>query len=290
MKIALLGVTGMLGNTVLEVFSQSKYDLLLTARGESFLSKIKRGEKHKLDAQKSTVSELEEIIKDCDYAVNCIGIIKSYIHDNNSKEVQTAIEVNSLFPHKLSLAAKNSGTKIIQIATDCVFDGSKGNYNENDKHNPLDVYGKTKSLGEVFEDNVLNLRCSIIGKELKSKTSLLEWFLNQPLNAKVNGFNNHLWNGLTTKVFAKICLGIISNNVWFSGLQHIVPKDYLSKAQMLKIFAKTFNREDININEMNAEESINRTLSTLDSKRNKDIWQMASYDQIPSVEDMIKDM
>ena len=43
--------------------------------------------------------------------------------------------------------------KVIQIATDCVFDGLKGNYTEDDKHNAIDVYGKTKSLGEVSADN-----------------------------------------------------------------------------------------------------------------------------------------
>ena len=41
----------------------------------------------------------------------------------------------------------NINCKLI-ISTDCVFNGEKGNYNENSIKNATDIYGKTKSLGE----------------------------------------------------------------------------------------------------------------------------------------------
>ena len=93
--------------------------------------------------------------------------------------------------------------KIYQIATDCVYDGSNKLYSENSLHNPLDVYGKSKSLGEVDNKNFFNIRASIIGKEIKNHKSLYDWFRNQNKNSKVNGFTNHLWNGITTKSFRK---------------------------------------------------------------------------------------
>src|SRR3989339_2258668 len=40
-------------------------------------------------------------LEDVDYVINCIGIIKPYCHDDNQKEVEDAIYVNALFPHKL---------------------------------------------------------------------------------------------------------------------------------------------------------------------------------------------
>jgi dTDP-4-dehydrorhamnose reductase len=46
-----------------------------------------------------------------------------------------------------------SNCKIFQIATDCVFSGSKGNYNEKNLHDAFDVYGKSKSLGEINNKN-----------------------------------------------------------------------------------------------------------------------------------------
>ena len=272
-KIAILGIDGMLGSAVYKIFSQTKLNIIGINRSI-------------LDVQHAGVNEIKNAVKDSDYIINCVGIIKPYIHDDNKAEVERAIEVNALFPHKLS----KCGIKTIQIATDCVYDGVKGNYIETDKHNALDVYGKTKSLGEVSSENFLNLRCSIIGPEKKSKKSLLEWFLNQPANAEVNGFKNHQWNGITTFAFAKICKGIIENELWFHGLQHIIPLNALNKSDMLKVFAEVFSRKDIKINEINADESINRTISTLNTQKNKQLWEAAGYGQIPSLEKLINEI
>lgn len=275
-KIAILGKTGMLGSATNAEFKK-EYDLIATTRYE-------------LDAECSLEQDLEKILKGCDYAINCIGIIKPYIHDDNSYEVQRAIKVNSLFPHRLANVANVTGTKIIQIATDCVYDGQKGNYDEESFHNPIDIYGKTKSLGEVCAENFLNLRCSIIGLEQKSFLSLLEWFLNQPQNAEVSGYLNHYWNGITTRAFAKICRGLIEKRAWFSGHQHILASDAPSKAQMLKIFAEVFNREDIKIENLNSKIPINRTLNTLNPELHQNIWQYAGYNEIPTVEKMVREL
>ena len=269
-KISILGIDGMLGSAVFDVFKKSKFDIIGINRS-------------KLDAISAEINDIRKVIDNSDYIINCIGIIKPYIDDNNSCEVERAIQINALFPYKLS----QCGCKVIQIATDCVFDGKEGNYKETDKHNALDVYGKTKSLGEVNSENFLNLRCSIIGLEKKSKKSLLEWFINQNRDAKVNGYMNHFWNGITTYVFAKICMGIIENDLWFSGLQHIVPANILSKADMLYLFSEVFSRRDISIDKINANEGINRTLGTNNEIRNKQLWEAAGYSRIPNIEEMI---
>ncbi len=276
-KIAILGSTGMLGCTVEKYFKESGQDIISITRNI-------------LNAETCNIQDIVKVLDGCNYAINCIGIIKPYIHNDNSFEVQRAINVNGLFPHKLAEASKITGTKIIQIATDCVYDGIKGSYIESDPHNATDVYGKTKSLGEVNSENMLNLRCSIIGREQKSYLSLLEWFLNQPQNARLKGFKNHLWNGITTNAFAKICLGIIQDNTWFNGLQHVEPKDTVTKAQMLHIFKTVFNRNDIEVEDINAQNAINRTVKTINPKKNVELWQNAGYSVIPTVEEMIEEI
>lgn len=274
-KIAILGKTGMLGSCMEKIFSHAGQKIISTTRNE-------------LDAQTCQIEDIIKILSGCDYCINCIGIINSYIHDNNYNDVQRAIEVNALFPNKLAKASSYTKTKVIQIATDCVFDGTMGLYDETSRHNAYDVYGKTKSLGEITSDLFLNLRCSIIGREKKSYLSLMEWFLRQPKNAKVNGFANHYWNGVTTDAFSRICLGIIVNNNWFSGFHHLVPKDIVTKAQMLKMFADTFCRTDIQIAELNTDIGVNRTLSTINPDINHDLWKQAGYFSIPSVLEMIQ--
>jgi dTDP-4-dehydrorhamnose reductase len=271
--VAVLGVNGMLGSAVYKILKDTSIDIIGITRNE-------------LDAQTASVGDIERVVGDCDYIINCIGIIKPYIHDDNPFEVERAIAVNSIFPHKLA----RCGIKTIQIATDCVFDGVKGHYDETDKHNAFDVYGKTKSLGEVRSEHFLNLRCSIIGLEKDHKKSLLEWFLNQPEHVKVDGFRNHIWNGVSTIAFAKICKGIIENKVWFNGLQHIVPNNIVSKSDMLKVFATVFGRRDIAIRDIDAKDAIDRTISTINNRKNKLLWEIAGYDEIPDVEDMVEEI
>jgi dTDP-4-dehydrorhamnose reductase len=181
-----------------------------------------------------------------DYIINCIGIIKPYCQDNDPEGVVKAIQVNALFPHELSSFCPK--INIIQIATDCVFSGKEGKSKENKPHDPLDVYGKTKSLGEVHKNNFLNLRCSIIGPENKHKKSLLEWFLGQKENSVLKGFTHHYWNGITTLQFAKVCEKIISQNIFSEMIKiqhthHVVINNTVTKYELLNIFKTIFHKK-----------------------------------------------
>jgi dTDP-4-dehydrorhamnose reductase len=294
-KVAILGCTGMLGSITVDWFAKSgNFELITTYRDEqeakSFKSTYPNIDFRKLDAEKASLDKIVESIRGADWVINAIGIIKPYIHDDNAHEVERAIRVNSLFPHLLAKAAEKTKGKIIQIATDCVYSGEKGKYIENDLHDALDVYGKTKSLGEAYFGNIYHLRCSIIGPELKAHLSLMDWFLGQPKAAELNGFTNHQWNGLTTLHFARICQGIIEENLLFEHSQHVVPGNLISKANLLRSFAKEFNREDIVINDVEAPKVIDRTLLTSDESLNSKIWKSAGYDKPPTVEQMVTEL
>lgn len=291
-KVALIGSSGMLGSMVLDAMHyEAKFELIATVRGEELIQNDYKGvEWRVLNAEETDVESLAGIICDASWIINNIGIIKPYIHDDNPQEIEMAIAVNSLFPHKLARAAALKGSRVLQIATDCVYSGAKGQYVESDLHDALDVYGKTKSLGEVFLPHVNNLRCSIIGPEPKSFVSLLEWFRRQPDNAQVNGFTNHQWNGVTTLHFARLCKGIIEANLKLPHVQHVVPSGTVSKAELLQCFAREFNRHDITINPVEAKTVINRTLVTNDEDMNRSLWSAAGYSSPPSVPQMVAEM
>lgn len=252
--ILVLGATGMLGSMVSEML---ELDLRTLSRPE-------------FNAEYDYLLAGDDI----DRIINCIGLIKPYCDD-----VQRAIRVNALFPYDLP-----PGT--IQIATDCVYSGKKGNYSETDLHDAEDVYGKTKSLGEAAHLN--NLRCSIIGPERKNHLSLLDWFLSQEVES-VNGFTNHLWNGITTLHFARICTGIIKEQIELPNLQHIVPADKVTKAELLEIIAEAYNKP-INIKPVEADTTVDRTLTTNDPSLNRTIWQAAGYSEPPTIKQMIKEL
>ena len=294
-KIAILGCTGMLGSMTLEVLvKDSNFEIIATYRDpygiKRLVNKYPQVTFCGFDVEKTTLKGISKVIDSANWVINAIGVIKPYIHDDNAHEVRRALYINAQFPYLLAQAANRSRAKVIQIATDCVYSGQKGYYVETDPHDGLDAYGKTKSLGEVYAENVYHLRCSIIGPELKAHNSLLDWFLSNPRGAEVNGFTNHYWNGLTTLHFAKICCGIINNDLKLSHLQHIIPANELSKAALLKSMAKQYLREDITIKAVEVPVSINRTLSTVDEKINSELWRSAGYTSAPTIEEMIEEL
>ena len=221
-----------------------------------------------------------------DYAINCIGLIKQAM-GVSLEDQRKAIEINSHFPVLLSLAASETGTKIISIATDCVYSGRLGQYSENELHDPVDVYGKSKSLGEVVSPLDMTLRCSIIGKEMSSHRSLISWVINQPFNATIDGYNNHKWNGLTTLHFAKIAYGIIETDSHKNQISHIIPADILTKERLVSSIAEIFGRPDIRVDCVNTPTRIDRSLQTNSPDRNEGFWRLAGYTQAPSIKTML---
>jgi dTDP-4-dehydrorhamnose reductase len=279
-KVLVLGATGMLGGACMEILERDpEIDLFGTARN-------KKSDFLVFDAKVDSLSKILGEVKPT-WIINCIGIIKPYISENNQASVENAIRINSEFPFLLASAAEKIGSKVIQIATDCVYSGVIGSYAESDLHDATDAYGKTKSSGEVPALNVMHLRVSIIGPEVGRSTSLLEWFRNQPNGAKLNGFTDHIWNGVTTHVFGKICLGIIKNNSFRPGPHHLIPKDNVTKAELLRIFVRAFNRPDIVISDHVNPVGIDRTLVTDDLEFNNILWRQAGYASPPTIEEMV---
>jgi len=280
-KVLILGATGMLGHACYLVFkSDPNFESIATSR-------IIKKDMKLFDANKDSIDYLIKEISP-DWVINCIGIIKPHINENNFNSTKNAILINSLLPHQLASAISNLPMKVIQIATDCVYSGKEGGYTENSLHDPLDVYGKTKSLGEVASEQFFHIRASIIGPEYGRSTSLQEWFLNQPKNAEVNGFTDHLWNGLTTHHFALLAKAIVLADGNFSGTQHVIPGNIVTKADLLETFAKVYNRKDIKINPIVSKVRIDRTLNTQNILTSNSLWALAGYDKPPTIQEMIE--
>jgi dTDP-4-dehydrorhamnose reductase len=294
-KLVVLGGSGMLGSMVVDVFQRDpEFELTATVRtpvlASDFGARIPDVQWRLFDAASTTKDACVTAIAGAQWIINAVGITKPYAHDDNPDEVENAIRINSIFPYRLAAAAKETGARVLQIATDCVYSGQKGSYTESDPHDPLDVYGKTKSLGEVLHPGTHCLRCSIIGPEPKASVFLLEWFRRQMHSARVNGFTNHQWNGVTTLQFAKLCMGIIKNDIPLSHLQHVIPTGTISKYEMLQVFGKEFGRTDLQISPTEAKTVVDRTLSTTCEKRNCQLWAAAGYAHPPTVPEMIAEL
>ncbi|MDQ7844002.1 MAG: sugar nucleotide-binding protein [Armatimonadota bacterium] len=294
--VLVLGASGMLGSMVTDVLARAP-DLAVTAtvRDEGLRAaaqeRLPSVEWLRFDA--ATWDPRRAPLpgqRPGSWVINCIGITKPLIRDDHPAEVLRALQINSLLPYALAEAVASAGGRMIQIATDCVFSGRRGAYTEADPHDPLDVYGKSKSLGEPHLPGVHHLRCSIIGPEPKDYKFLLEWFVRQPRGASVQGYRNHRWNGVTTLHFARVCLGVITSGLPLPPLHHLVPGGALTKAEMLHVFSEVYGRQDIAIREVDAKDVIDRTLATTDPATNAALWAQAGYVTPPTVPEMIREL
>ena len=144
--------------------------------------------------------------------------------------------------------------KFIQISTDCVFNGDKGNYQEKSIPNANDVYGKSKAAGEINDKINLTLRTSTIGHELFTKHGLLEWFLSQ--NLICYGYSRAIFNGFPTSHFAQILSKIIKKDI--TGLLN-VSGFKINKFVLLKKIKKIYKKNIII--KKNTSIKINRSLN-----------------------------
>jgi dTDP-4-dehydrorhamnose reductase len=220
-KVIILGSTGMLGSMLLEYFVATKrYKIGASVRDVNF-------ETDNIFVFNPLFDYMEEL-PEADVYINAIGTIKPFMLNNMSD----SIYLNSLFPRDLADWCEKRGFKLIHITTDCVFSGKDGNHNEDSLHDALDDYGKSKSLGEP--ENCMVLRTSIIGPEVHKNASLIAWVQAQG-GKDINGFTNHLWNGITTLQYARVCDQIISNNWYDENLYHIHSPSIVDKFELVSM-------------------------------------------------------
>ncbi len=270
MKILILGCTGMIGNSIFhECFFKKKYEVFGTYKNYEKL-KFFKNKKNFIYFNVDKMKSLKQIIIKIkpDIIINCIGLTK-HLKIKNEKKI---FKINSIFPHYVKKISNSMNIKFVQISTDCVFSGKKGNYHENTKPDARDIYGRSKAAGEFNDNFNLTVRTSTIGHEIDTKYGLLEWFLSTEKNCE--GFAKAYFNGFPTYYFSKILLKIL-DKYKATGLIHI-SGHRINKYKLLKIIKKTYSKK-ININR-NDIFKIDRTLNN--SKLKKFIPSIANWDQL----------
>lgn len=208
--------------------------------------------------------------------VNCIGIVKQI---PMAKDPLISISVNALFPHRLAQLCRVAGIRLIQISTDCVFSGRKGNYVESDVADAEDLYGRTKFLGEVSGDGCLTLRTSMIGRELATSHGLIEWLLGQE-GKTIHGYRRAIFSGFTTNVLAEIIAHIVIEHPDLQGVWHVASEP-ISKFELLSLVKQIYG---LNI-EIEPDETV-----ACDRSLNADRYRQATGFAPPNWRDMIEQM
>ena len=234
MKVLVLGGDGMLGHQVARQLSNS-HELAVTTRKppSSAITTALTGCRIIVGFDARVPDALPRLMlrERPEAVINTAGIIKQR---EAAVDPVESLVVNSLFPHHLAIVCGLAGARLIHISTDCVFSGNRGNYKESDNPDPVDLYGRSKLLGEPTARGCLTVRTSMIGLEISNYLGLIEWFLRQ--QGTVSGYRRARWNGLTTMELARVIERLVTDRSELDGLWH-VSAEPISKYSLLSQFA-----------------------------------------------------
>ena len=235
-RVLLLGITGMLGTYLAKVLPAHFTIYSAIPRNHTTYVQLKNISWLTTRLDVSDVRIINKLLDECkpDVIVNCIAVTSNSQAASNAIE---SIKVNSLFPHLLAKSARSYGCQLIHFSTDGVFSGRQGCYSESDLPDPLDIYGRSKLLGEIVDENCLTLRTTFFGLSGKS-IGLIDWLLTQK-DGRVKGYKNYIFSGLSMAALSSAIITIIRKPTFPSGLYHLGGEP-ISKYDLLSMVSERF--------------------------------------------------
>ena len=241
-RILVTGSNGLLGQKLAELFSRStNYNLLLTSKQEHSVFDEELIRYRQLDTTHKR--EVQSIIEEFepDVIVNAAAVTNV---DLCETERELAWKANVASVEHLVYAGKLTGSKIIQISTDYVFDGKNGPYSELDRPNPISYYGRTKLASE----NVIHaggipstiVRTMVLyGAGLNVKSNFALWLVQNLGEGKpVRVVDDQIGNPTLADDLAYAILKIVEMDR--SGLYHVSGPDLISRYDVAIALAEIF--------------------------------------------------
>ncbi len=232
MRILICGAYGLLGVSLKSYLIRRGYfiigcrrsDYTASGKGSYILNKIL------IDNQIDVVVNLVALT-DVD-GCEANPILAYDLNVEHVKKIKNAIEgVESLHkPH------------LVHISTDQVYDGATGLQSE-DMTKPINVYGKTKYLGERVAQEIGSsiLRTNFIGRsKVVDKTSFTDWIVNNcVLQKNITVFNDVYISPLHTNILCKYIETVALKKI--AGTYNLGMRGAISKAEIAFELAKYLN-------------------------------------------------
>jgi len=217
--------------------------------------------------------------------INCAANVNVDKLENNEK---LAFSINGYGAKNVARVCKNNKIRLLHISSDAVFDGKQGMYVEEDITDPINIYAKSKMLGEkLISENLENyviIRTNFYGFHSQGKF-LFNWILSKlRKNEKFLGFNDVFFNPLEVTNLSKMIYELSEKK--FCGILHLSSDEIFSKFEFATKISKFFGFDSnllkpssIKELDLNAKRPKNTTLANnkaknlLDTKIDKlDTW------------------
>jgi dTDP-4-dehydrorhamnose reductase len=199
---------------------------------------------------------LESLVAGADLVVNAIGVLRNEPDYPGTAYRLRAARVNAAFPLLLAEAASRQGTRIVHVSTDAVFAPASAPADERTAVSASEPYGLSKALGEADAEQVVNVRCSVVGPA-PGRSGFWEWLATQPPGARVRGYDMQ-WAGVTSRQLATLCGDLVDRAAFESvrsagPTHHFVPNEPITKFELLSRLGEAL-RPDVTVDEATGEE------------------------------------
>ena len=285
-RLLVTGVSGLLGINLALKAIEKGFDVV----GWSNSRRLKN-----IPFQQATVSlekleSLEAALEDArpDAIVHCAAIANL---DAAEKNPTLTNLVNALAPGVLAKAAATRGLPFLQISTEAIFDGKKGNYVEDDTPNPQNTYAQTKLAGEIAVrqaySDALIARVVFYGWSPSGTRSLAEFFYNHLSQGKrCNGFTDSIFSPLYVGDLASLLLEALSAQL--TGTYHFFSSESLSKYDFGVALARRFGLDEGLINPVITADGNLQTQRSLNLSGNPARLEAAVGRKMPGIDEGIQ--
>ena len=217
-KIVLFGANGMLGAALLKTFIN--YNIYGFSKDEVDITK-KRAVSNKIKRIKPSI------------VINSAAYTKV---DECEKNKKHAFNVNGKAVKIIAEICKKNDVPLMHMSTDYVFDGKKKSHKENEVVNPINVYGKSKVLGEKYlmetlDDYYLIRTSWLFGENGKNFVDVILRYVKEKKELKV--VNDQFGMPTYTMDLAKKIKEIVETKKTF-GIYHVANSGTCSWFQFAK--------------------------------------------------------
>jgi len=255
MTILITGANGLLGQYLVRHLLQQNYKVIATGKGPDRLApQHPHYTYHEMDICDAT--QVHTIIGNARPNVLVHAAAMTQVDEC---ELNPAVceRVNVTGTAHVLTAAEATGTQVIYVSTDFVFDGEKGNYAEDDDLNPVNYYGFTKMQAEAMVQTSdvpwsIVRTCLVYGNVLQgTRQNIITWVRDNLVQGKPVKVVCDQWRTPTYVEDLARGIGLIAAKQ-AQGIYHLSGKDLLTPYDMAMETAAYLNLDSTLITRVDA--------------------------------------
>ena len=175
-----------------------------------------------------------------DWVIHCAALADI---DLSEAHPGLVMRLNADVPGNLAKETARRGLRLLHISTDAVFDGTKGDYSEEDAPNPLSNYARSKLAGEAqvlaADPYAAVVRVNLFGWSVSGSRSLAEVFLNNlSAGRAIRGFTDVNFCPMLATDLAGVLLNMLDRGL--VGVYHAVGSTCTTKYLFGQAVAQRF--------------------------------------------------